>query len=150
VRSFLSLILLAAITACVPSPPPTAVATGPELAYENARASAKEKKYTKAIAAYRKIAADSPQSPLAAEALFEIAYLQAFYDNPQKDYELALTGFDEFLKRFPHHEKAPDAKNWRVLLKTILDMKKENEQLHESIEELNKLDVRHEEQRKEK
>jgi outer membrane protein assembly factor BamD (BamD/ComL family) len=149
VRSFLALILLAAVTACAPTLPSTAVASGPELAYQNACVSAKEKKYAKAIAAYRKIAADSPQSPFAAESLFEIAYLQVFYDNPQKDYELALAGFDDFLKRFPHHEKAPEAKNWRAILKTILDMKKENERLHESIEELNKLDIRHEEKRRE-
>lgn len=146
-RSVFVLIVVLLLSGCVTTPPVVTV-SGPESDYQSAADFVKEKKYSKAIAAYHKIAASSPQSPLAAESLFEVAYLQAFYDNPQKDYAQALEGFDEFLKRFPNHAKAGEAKNWRMILKTILDTKKENEQLRESIEELNKLDIRHEEQRR--
>lgn len=148
-RNVSVLIVVLLLSGCVTAPPtPPPAATGPESDYQSAADFVKEKKYSKAIAAYHKIAASSPQSPLAADSLFEVAYLQAFYDNPQKDYAQALEGFDEFLKRFPNHSKAGEAKNWYMILKTIVDTKKENERLRESIEELNKLDVRHEEQRR--
>ena len=143
-RNVLVLIVVILLSGCATTP----LATGPEADYQSAALFAKEKKYLKAIAAYRKIAGESPHSPLAADSLFEAAHLQAFYDNPQKDYAQALAGFDEFLKRFPKHVKARDAKNWRVVLKTIVDTKKENERLRQSIEQLNKLDIRHEERRR--
>jgi outer membrane protein assembly factor BamD (BamD/ComL family) len=85
---------------------------------------------------------------MAADALFEAAYLQAFYDNPHKDFAQALQGFDEFLKRYPDHARAQEAHNWHFVLKTILDTKKENDRLNQSIEELKKLDIRHEERRR--
>ena len=122
--------------------------SGPELDYQNAAALVKEKKYYEALAEYRKIAAALPQSTIAGDALFEAAYLQVFYDNPQRDYSLALSGFDEFLKLFPDHARAPDARNWHLALKTILDIKKENEHLNKNIEQLKKLDIRHEERRR--
>ena len=144
-RNVLILIAVILLSGCATTPP---AVPGPDADYQDAAVFAKEKKYLKAIAAYRKIADESPHSTLAADSLFEAAYLLAFYDNPQKDYAQALAGFDEFLKRFPKHAKAPEAKNWHIVLKTIVDTKKENERLRESIEELNKLDIRHEERRR--
>ncbi len=147
-RLFIVLIALMVFPGCIPpSPPPARELTGLEVEYQNAAALVKEKKYQEAIAAYRKIVAESPQSPDAADALFETAYLYVFFDNPQRDYGLALAGFDEFLRRYPHHAKAQDARNWRVVLKSILDARKENEHLIKNIEELKKLDIRHEERR---
>ena len=154
-RTALIIIALIAMAGCVPHPsplqpsppPPPEALTGPEADYRNASLSVKEKKYREAIAAYRKIAADFPKSPVAADALFEVAYLQTFYDNPQKDYAQALQGFEDFLKRYPDHAKATEARNWRAVLKTVLDIREENEQLKESIEQLKKLDVKHEERR---
>ena len=145
IRSILLTVILLSGCATTPQIP---VATGPEVDYQNAAVFAKEKKYSDAIAAFRKIADEKPRSPFAADSLFEAAYLQAFYDNPQKDYAQALADFDEFLKRFPKHTKSREAKNWRMVLKTVVDAKKENEQLRESIEHLIQLDIRHEEQRR--
>ncbi len=147
-RLFIVLIALIVTQGCVPpSPQPARALTELETQYQNATALVKEKKYQEAIAAYREIVAESSQSPDAADALFETAYLYVYSDNPQKDYAQALAGFDDFLKRYPAHEKAQDARNWRVILKTILDARKENERLMKSIEELKKLDIRHEERR---
>ena len=143
-RNALVLIVVVLLSGCATTP----VATGPEADYRNAAAFAKENKYTEAIATYRKLADDASHSALAADSLFEAAWLQAFYDNPQKDYAQALAGFDEFLKRFPKHAKAQEARNWRVVLKMIVDTKKENDRLRKSIEQLNKLDIRHEERRR--
>jgi TolA-binding protein len=84
---------------------------------------------------------DYPGSSSAAEARYSLALTLAFYDNPQKDYPQALQEFEEFLKLYPDHEKAQEAQNWRQVLK-ILD------HLNKSIEELQQLDIKHEEKRK--
>jgi TolA-binding protein len=83
---------------------PSSIA-GPDVDFRKAVSFEKEKKYPEAIAAYRKIVRDYPQSPVAADALFAIAHLHAFYDNPQKDYSQALVDFEDFDKRYPNHEK---------------------------------------------
>ncbi len=149
-RKFLGLIVLIVFAlpeGCFLQPSPTGTPIEPELAYQDALSRVKEKRYQEASTIFRKIVADSPQSPVAAYALFETAYLQVFYDNPEKDYSQALSGFDEFLKLYPDHVKAADARNWRGVLKAILDAKKENDHLIKNIEQLKKLDIRHEERR---
>ncbi len=144
------------ILGCVPVTPPPEQSTaagpkvvaGPEIDMQQAVSFEKDKKYADAIAAYRKIVTDYPQSPAAADALFAIARLNAFYDNPQKDYTQALADFEDFDKRYPDHEKDRDAKNWQAILKLVLDMKKENARLRKNIDQLEKVDIQHEERRK--
>jgi outer membrane protein assembly factor BamD (BamD/ComL family) len=120
---------------------------GPKGEMQRAASFEKEKKYSDAIAVYRKIVTDYPQSPVAADALFAIAHLHAFYDNPQKDYARALADFEDFDKRYPDHEKFQEAKNWETVLKLMLDTKKENSRLRKSIDQLEKVDIKHEERR---
>jgi TolA-binding protein len=143
-RAAAILLTLFALAACVP---PAPKAPGPEADYQRAASLIKEKRYQEAITAYRKIAAEAPSSPAAGDALFQAACLSAWYDNPRKDYAQALQAFEEFLTRYPLHARVQDARNWRDLLKTILEIKKENERLNRSIEQLKKLDIRHEERR---
>jgi outer membrane protein assembly factor BamD (BamD/ComL family) len=144
VRTFLIAVALIASAGCA------SFRTGAEADYQAANSAAKEKKYQEAATLYRNAAAQSPASDVAADALYQLAYVQALYDNPQKDYAKALQGFDEFVKRYPAHPKAQEAETWRSLLRTLLDLRKENERLHKNIEQLRKLDIRHEERRKEK
>ncbi len=105
-------------------------------------------KYDEAAAAYDKIAKESFGTERGAHALFLAAALPAYHDNPRKDYAKALQSFEEFLRIYPNSDKSRDAQNWRSLLKTILELKKENERLSKSIEELKRIDIRHEERRK--
>ncbi len=142
------LFVIAVPAGCLLQPPGTRVLTGPELQYQDAETRMKEKKYPEALAIFRKISTESPESPISADALFEAAYINVCYDNPQRDYNQAQSGFDEFLKRFPDHVKAQEARNWRVVLKTIIDIRKDNERLTKSIEQLRNLDIRHEERRR--
>lgn len=107
-----------------------------------------EKKYPEAIGIYEKIAKDSSGSNRAADALFSSAKARASYDNSHKDYALALQDLDEFLRKYPNHEKAREAHNWRHLIKTIIDVKKENERLNQNIEQLKNIDIKHEERRR--
>ena len=109
----------------------------------------KAKKYDEAISVYRKVLAASPapSSEDAANASFGLAYTLAFYDNPQRNYSQALQEFDEFLKQYPDNARSREAQNWRSVLKIIVDVRKENERLSQSIEQLKRLDIRHEERR---
>jgi outer membrane protein assembly factor BamD (BamD/ComL family) len=116
--------------------------------YENADRLMKQRKYSEASSSFAKIAKDSAGTERGARALFSEASSRAFFDNPHKDYALALQEFDEFLKKYPKSPIARDAQNWRSILKLVLELKKENEQLTNNIDELKRLDIRHEERRR--
>jgi outer membrane protein assembly factor BamD (BamD/ComL family) len=116
--------------------------------FEHADRLVTEKKYNEALASYEKIARESSWTERGARALFAEASTRAFYDNPHKDLARALQEFDEFIRRYPANEQVQDAQNLRYLIKTILDLKKENERLNQNIEELKRVDIRHEERRR--
>ncbi len=122
--------------------------TGPEKQLQDAAVSMKEKRYKEAAACYNKIMAESPDSALAANALFELALINAHHDNPQRDYAQATRSFAEFIKRYPDNRRADEARTWISVLRTVLELKKQNEHLKENIEELKQLDIRHEERRR--
>jgi TolA-binding protein len=126
----------------------TSVVTGPEKQLQDAAVSVKEKRFKEAAAACNRIMAESPDSALAADALFEVALINAYHDNPQRDYAQAIRSFAEFIKRYPDNRKADEARTWITVLRTVLELKKQNEHLKENIEELKQLDIRHEERRK--
>ncbi len=128
----------------------TSVVNGPERQFQDAAVSVKEKRYKEAVAAYKKIMADSPDSPLAADALFQLALVYAHHDNPQRDYVQATRAFAEFVKRYPDNARAEEAQTWVSVLKAYQELKKKNESLGKSIEELKRLDIRHEQKRKRK
>lgn len=119
-----------------------------DVEYENADRLMKQRKYGEAATSFAKIAKDSAGTERGARALFTEASSRAFFDNPHKDYALALQEFDEFLKKYPTSPLARDAQNWRSILKLVLELKKENEQLTNNIDELKRLDIRHEERRR--
>ena len=121
---------------------------GTEKAFHAAAVSVKAKRYQAAVVAFNKIIADSPDSALAADALFELALVHAHRDNPERNYTLALHAFEAFLKRSPDNRRAFEAQIYISLLKAFQELKKQNEYLSESIEELQQLDIRHEERRK--
>jgi len=122
--------------------------TGPENQLQDAAVSVKEKRYKEAAACYKKIMAESPGSALAADALFELALINAHHDNLQRDYAQAIRSFAEFIKRYPDSRRADEARTWLSVLKTVQELKKQNVHLNESIKELKQLDIRHEEKRK--
>lgn len=108
----------------------------------------KERKYPEAIGIYEKIAKDSAGSQRGANGLLSAAKARASQDNPQRDYAGALHHFDEFIRRYPDNKKGPEAQQWRHLLRVIVELKKENERLSENIEQLKKIDIKHEERRR--
>jgi outer membrane protein assembly factor BamD (BamD/ComL family) len=113
----------------------------------NARTLLKDHKYQAAIDELENVVSDQQSPSLAPQAKYMIATVYVSTDNPDKDYSEALNEFDEFLRLYPNHELAQDARNWHQALKSILEMKKENERLSKNIERLKQLDVRQEEKR---
>lgn len=124
--------------------------TVPEKQFQDADVSVKEKRFKEAAATYNKIMADFPDSAQAADSMFELALINAHHDNPQRDYAQATRSFAEFVKRYPDNRKTDEARTWISVLKTLQELKKQNEHLNESIEKIKKLDIRHEEKRKRK
>ena len=116
---------------------------------QNAENLFNQRKYSDAVTAYRRIltASPAPTPAVAANAQYGIAFLLAYYDNPQRNYAQAVQEFDEFLRLYPTDGRVPDAQHARFILKALIDAKKENEHLNKSIEQLKKLDIRHEERR---
>lgn len=128
---------------------------GPDKEFQTAAALMKETKYSEAIALYRKIIAESPGTPLAANAQYHIGLAYAFHDNTEKNCATAIQEFEKFLRLNPSDSSAVEAQNWIATLKINLELKKQNEslkkeseQLRKNIEELKRLDIRHEERRK--
>lgn len=141
VRLFLLLVALV-VTGCAG----LVTQSGRDLA--NADALFEKGKYAEALDLYRKTLSLPSSAGRDARARFAIASILAFYGNPQKNYVQALEAFEEFLKRHPNHEKAVEAQNWKHALKTLVEEKRECEHLKQNIEQLKRLDIRHEEKRK--
>ena len=121
--------------------------SGPAIKSAEAEKLLKAHKYPESLAAFQKIAEEYPNSDWAANSIYNIATACVSVENPHKDYTQALVHFEEFLKRYPQHERAADARNWRQAIKVILDSKKENERLLKNIEKLKQLDMRQEQKR---
>lgn len=107
----------------------------------------KERKYQEALAVYDRTAKESAGTDRGASALFSAAELRVWSDNPGRDYTASLQKFEEYLKLYPDHRKVREALNWRHMIRTVLELRKENEQLTKNIEQLKRVDIRHEERR---
>ena len=137
------------LAGCIRSSAPSVLPSAQATDLKNADNLFKQRKYSDAVEAYRKILAASPApTPAdAAQVQYEIAFILAYYDNPQRNYVQAIQEFDEFLRLYSTDSRVSEAQNLRYMLKTVIDVKKENEHLSKSIEQLKKLDIRHEERR---
>lgn len=140
---YLCILMLLILAGCA-STPADRGSQHPQLAA--AAAAAQAGRYLEAIEAYRQAAA-VPEKDAAAEALFQTAFLLAYYENPRRDYAMAQQAFDQYIRRYPAGALHRQARNWRAILKTILDQKADIERLHHTIEELKKIDISHEEKR---
>jgi len=106
-----------------------------------------DKNFPDAMAAFKTIQLSYSDTEWSGRAKYAIATIYVSADNPQKDYTAALQEFDEFLTLFPDHGKAAEARSWRLAIKNILDIKRENEKLSKKIEQLKNIDIRQEEKR---
>ncbi len=145
-RVILALVILAAF-GCARLLLRSADPSSPHGQFESAQQLLNEQRYPEAISLFHKVIQEAPRSEWAARAQYGIATAYISAENPQKDFTQALAEFEEFLYRFPNDELAPDARNWRQVIKVLLETKKENERLNRNIEELKQLDMRQERKR---
>ena len=101
-------------------------------------------KYDHAIAAYKTLLQKNPDSDIAADAQFAIAYTLVYYDNPKINYTLAMEEFKRFLTLYPNDSRHDEAQNWYKVLKTLYDTKGENNALFRKIHQLKQLDIQRE------
>jgi outer membrane protein assembly factor BamD (BamD/ComL family) len=101
----------------------------------------KKKQYANAVAAYRNMLQETPDSFYSADARYGLAMALIAADNPQKDYAQALHEFEAFYKLYPGDWRVSEVRNWIAVLKTLSDRSR-------SIEQLKRLDIRHEERRR--
>ncbi len=101
----------------------------------------RKKQYANAAAVYREMIQQNPNSPYAADARYRLAMTLVAADNPQKDYMQAFQEFEVFAKRYPNDRRNMEAQNWIAVLKALHDQNKR-------IEQLKRLDIRHEERRR--
>lgn len=113
-----------------------------------ADAQAKSGKYADAVQTYRMVVQNHQNTHWAGTAHYEGAVIYLSAGNPHKDYAQALAKLEEFITQYPNHERTTDAKNWRQALKTLLDLRRENDRLNKNIERLKQLDMRQEEKRR--
>ena len=121
--------------------PACASLTGPWKDVRAANSLAENKKFSEAISKYQEIIRDHPDSSWAADAQYGLATIFVSSENPQRDYSQALREFDEFVRLYPDDTRFRDAQSWRHVLRTLHD-------LSNSIEQLKRLDIRHEERRR--
>jgi TolA-binding protein len=120
----------------------------PDTTLRQAESLEQKKKFKEAAELYEKVAARDAGTDLGATALFSAGRVRSLQESPQKEYQRALQDFDEFVKTYPNSNRVGDALAWRALLRTILELKRENERLSTSIEELKRVDIQHEERRR--
>ncbi len=147
--ALLFLCFLISLSGCARLSAPRGLPPVQEAELQNAENLFNQRKYSDAVNSYRKIltASPAPSRVVAAKAQYGIAFVFAYYDNPQRNYAQAIQELDEFLYLYPDNGRVRDAQNLRFILKAFIDVKKENEHLNKSIEQLKNLDIRHEERR---
>jgi len=101
----------------------------------------RKKQYSKAAMSYREMLQQHPDSLYARDARYGLAMTLISFDNPQKDYYQALHEFEVFYKMYPNDRRLPEVENWIAALRALHD-------LSSNIEQLKRLDIRHEERRR--
>ncbi len=97
-------------------------------------------KYSEAASHYKKLVRNKHQE-IAEKAQFQLAYTLAFYRNPKRDYEEALSEFQTFVERFSGSPLKEEASNWIFLIEQYMAKNSENDKLREDIKKLVGMDI---------
>ncbi len=108
----------------------------------------KDKNYLAALTEFKLIRSEYPGSPEAASAHFTTALIHAMPDNPEMNIGEAIQEFEAFRRKYPDDKRSQETEAWIFTLTSNMELKKENDKLNKNIEQLKRLDIRHEELRK--
>jgi hypothetical protein len=107
----------------------------------------KPTEYIKEIARLQRIIVSQPERSEKAKAHFQLSSLYASYNNPQKDYQIALHHLKSYISLDPQSKQDYGVKNRLSLLNEIKELSEENAKLKQTIEELKILDQQIEKKR---
>ena len=150
-------ILILTFTGCIPllknntqppeviTPQPVVVPVEPEEEVFNPNL--KPKEYKKEVARLQRVIVNQPERSEKAKAHFQLASLYASYNNPEKNYQIALKHLNSYITLNPQAKQDYDIQNRLSLLKEITHLSEENALLQQTIEELKILDQQIEKKR---
>jgi outer membrane protein assembly factor BamD (BamD/ComL family) len=79
----------------------------------------KAKNYTEALKQYDDIVKTFPRTTAASAALYQIGYLNIYYDNPQADWTVALQTFKLFQKEYADDPRIGEVYTWLRILTSM-------------------------------
>ncbi|MGE5894338.1 MAG: hypothetical protein ACM34I_09810 [bacterium] len=83
-----------------------------------------------------------------AEAYLQLSSLYASYKNPAPDYQRALKSLEACIALQPSFAKSAEIENWLAVLRELNRMYKEYNDMKDTVEKLQHLDIKMEEKRK--
>lgn len=92
--------------------------------------------YEQAIKENERVLKKNPENPWQDEVLFNLGYLYAYYDNPQKDYHKSMIYFKRLITEFPLSSFRKEGNVWLVILSEILSKEETINSLREEINSL--------------
>ena len=107
----------------------------------------KPNEYKKEIARFQRVIVSQPERSDKAKAHLQLANLYASYNNPEKNYQIALKHLTSHISLHPQAKQDSDVQNRLSLLKKIKQLTEENGKLQQTIEELKILDLQIEQKR---
>ncbi len=97
--------------------------------FQMAKAASEQGRFKEAYTGYQTLAESATDPRWAEQSKFQAAYILVDRRNPDKDYILAMRGFEEFLIRYPKSALAGEAGSWLEMLRQF-DQSRTNELLH--------------------
>jgi hypothetical protein len=107
----------------------------------------KPDEYEKEIARLQRAIVNQPERSEKAKAHFQLASLYTSYNNPEKNYQIALKHLKSYISLAPQDKQDYEVQNRLSLLKKITQLSEDNAKLTQTIEELKILDQQIEQKR---
>jgi outer membrane protein assembly factor BamD (BamD/ComL family) len=117
--------------------------------YRRAEGLFEKGRYSEAVTAYHAVTDRYPDDPLAARALYQAAYAQIYYKNPNPDYAAGSKDFEDLVQKYPDSSWKGPAQNWLSFLNQLDLLRGEREKLRNDLQKLVDLDLQSERKRRE-
>ncbi len=98
--------------------------------------------YQSAKSTYREIIDSFPSKEATKNAMFMLGVINLHYNNPDADWDSALTEFQTFASMFPDDPRIGQVKSWISVLSTVKQSRKEAAELKRKLRILNNNDER--------
>lgn len=117
--------------------------------YRKAESLFESGQYSEAVEAYHQVTDRFPDDPLAGRALYQAAYAQIYYKNPNADYAAGSKDFESLVQKYSDSPWKNPAQNWLSFLNQMDRLKVDREKLRNDLQKLVDLDMQSERKRRE-